>query len=631
MAPNIKNFASLLPPDDTIDVRNEVKASAFPTLTSTSTPGEQQNQQQTTQTAPSDAQEEDPDSGFFMEDLDETPITDLAPALEEGGDDVDPMGNESEVVHLYSSRIVDPENMQIDEQRLQRALQEAGQYAYGGTLQGIAVWVFDDNTDRLLMPPGGFWVHPDNIEDSECIRRLTDSSRDDFVPPRPVIPGVDIAGLLWMESTNQKGVKNLMKKSGSHANLTSSHSQVSLTAAESKHKKKMVWRNIQSLIDDPDTAKQGPRLEMMAKAGFGQATGVTFHTGVNQGMVIFLAECPQDEVHQIKFLLLNSLANAAYLRQASQFIGAATAMSYARRACVAHQQELWTKSMRVNPEATRAQKIPEGLGAILMADLEKGNDDKRDADKDDKDHSQDPKAPQDGSYQLARCWHHFTVPHRVQVWATKCKGGGLAPPPTLSHRQSLWTCFGAFCGLLVLSSLNEYYQYLSEDDYYLLIGPFGALMTLQYGLTAAPASQPRNAVMGQAVSGAVSLAFTYIPEDNLPVWLRRAVGPAVAIACMVKLGFTHPPAGAHAVLYASGKYNFGFYALVVLSTVISIIPATLVNNMSTKRQYPTYWAFIPDRLWIAFENLFNKRTQEAIMPAKSGPSKESDPSSSYSV
>jgi CBS-domain-containing membrane protein len=60
---------------------------------------------------------------------------------------------------------------------------------------------------------------------------------------------------------------------------------------------------------------------------------------------------------------------------------------------------------------------------------------------------------------------------------------------------------------------------------------------------------------------------------------------------MVKCGFTHPPAGAHAVLYASGKYNFAFYALVVFSTAVSVIPATLVNNLSSKRQYPTYWGF----------------------------------------
>lgn len=32
------------------------------------------------------------------------------------------------------------------------------------------------------------------------------------------------------------------------------------------------------------------------------------------------------------------------------------------------------------------------------------------------------------------------------------------------------------------------------------------------------------------------------------------------------------------------EHNFAFYALVALSSVTSIIPAPLVNNMSTKRQ-----------------------------------------------
>jgi len=191
------------------------------------------------------------------------------------------------------------------------------------------------------------------------------------------------------------------------------------------------------------------------------------------------------------------------------------------------------------------------------------------------------------------------------VWVLKSRGGGLQIPPSLSFRQSLWTAFGAFVGLLVLSSLNEYYKLLSDEEFFLLIGPFGALMTLQYGLTGAPASQPRNAVMGQAVAGAISLAFTHIPESTLPTWLRTAVGPAIGIAAMVKVGVVHPPAGAHAVLYASGKYSFVYYSLVVLSTAISVIPATLVNNMSQKRQYPTYWG-VPN--WV--QDLFHCKQKE---------------------
>ena len=109
---------------------------------------------------------------------------------------------------------------------------------------------------------------------------------------------------------------------------------------------------------------------------------------------------------------------------------------------------------------------------------------------------------------------------------------------------------------------------------------------------------------------AVIAVITYIPESILATWLRRAVGPAVGIGAMVKCGLTHPPAGAHAVLYASGKYNFGFYALVVLSTIISVIPATVVNNLSIKRQYPTYWGFIPTWLYVKLKRLWSSLSTE---------------------
>ena len=134
-------------------------------------------------------------------------------------------------------------------------------------------------------------------------------------------------------------------------------------------------------------------------------------------------------------------------------------------------------------------------------------------------------------------------------------------------------------------------------------------MTLQYGLTAAPAAQPRSAILGQVVAGAVALPLTYIPEYILAVWLRRVIAPAIAIGVMVKLGVTHPPAGAHAIVYASGNYNFAFYALVVLGAVVSTIPATLVNNMSRKRQYPTFWGF-PSFL----TNLFSGTKASATNP-----------------
>jgi CBS-domain-containing membrane protein len=95
------------------------------------------------------------------------------------------------------------------------------------------------------------------------------------------------------------------------------------------------------------------------------------------------------------------------------------------------------------------------------------------------------------------------------------------------------------------------------------------------------------------LAGGISLSFTHIPESILPTWIRIAVGPAFAITAMAKLGIPHPPAGEHAVIYASGEYGWMFYLLVLLSSIISILPAIMVNNLSEKRQYPTYWGHIP--------------------------------------
>src|SRR3569623_1690205 len=120
-----------------------------------------------------------------------------------------------------------------------------------------------------------------------------------------------------------------------------------------------------------------------------------------------------------------------------------------------------------------------------------------------------------------------------------------------------------------------------------LCSQFGAFMTLLYGLTAAPASQPRNAILGQIVSMSIALAISYAP--TMGGWLRESIAASLAIAAMAKLGITHPPAGASAVLFASGVYGWGNMALTLVGTLISIVMATLINNVSNKRQLPIYW------------------------------------------
>ena len=270
--------------------------------------------------------------------------------------------------------------------------------------------------------------------------------------------------------------------------------------------------------------------------------------------------------HNIDRDLLCSIANEFYLRTAAEWTGAAIAMANARRAAIAVKMQDGSSNM----DDSISSKLDSSPLPKLAADNS----------------APEWVIPSEKTSCVSWLWI------RTKKWYNALRGGGLQIPPSMPTEQTLWTIFGAFFGLLTLSSLNVLFKYLSNEEYYLLIGPFGALMTLQYGLPSAPASQPRNAVLGQLVAGVVAMSFTYIPDNIIVPWLRQAIAPAFAIGAMVKLGIPHPPAGAHSVIYAEGNHSWYFYTLVVLCSAVSVIPATIVNNLSEKRQYPIYWGYI---------------------------------------
>ena len=107
----------------------------------------------------------------------------------------------------------------------------------------------------------------------------------------------------------------------------------------------------------------------------------------------------------------------------------------------------------------------------------------------------------------------------------------------------------------------------------------------------APASQPRNIIIGQILSLCVAQVIGH--AKHLELWLRQSVATSLAIAFMVKLGVTHPPAGAAALFFSSGNSSWTQVALMLMGNVIAIICATLINNWSDKRQYPTFWGLQP--------------------------------------
>ena len=241
------------------------------------------------------------------------------------------------VLRKLSSIVNDPQELNIDQRRLQRATEEVGKFAYG--IQAISVWLFDDENDKLCPSEGGWWHNP-TLPPSEALSQLVDFKRIDHVPATDVSPGVDVAGVLWLESNKFERVASMMMLNrvtssnylNSAANSTDTLS--SLHRHHAHHKDEvLIWRDLKSLAEDPDTAK-GPRMALLQEAGMGQVTGIEFQTELFQrGMVVFFAKKDLDGD------VLNGHANFHYLRQAAQYIGGAAAMAEARRALVGQQIE----------------------------------------------------------------------------------------------------------------------------------------------------------------------------------------------------------------------------------------------------------------------------------------------------
>ena len=107
----------------------------------------------------------------------------------------------------------------------------------------------------------------------------------------------------------------------------------------------------------------------------------------------------------------------------------------------------------------------------------------------------------------------------------------------------------------------------------------------------APAAQPRNVIYGQITATSIALLLSSILEDRVHKYIKVSLATAIAIATKVVLGIAHPPAGATALIVASGDFDSKLLPPVILSNLIAVILSTFINNLSEKRQYPTYLHF----------------------------------------
>ena len=150
------------------------------------------------------------------------------------------------------------------------------------------------------------------------------------------------------------------------------------------------------------------------------------------------------------------------------------------------------------------------------------------------------------------------------------------PPQTI--KMALLAGAGGFLAIFSL------YQLGTGLGYPLLMAPFGASCVLIFSLPQSPLSQPANVIGGHLVSTAIGLFLQmYLPTTGWALGL--AVG--LAIAAMMALRVTHPPAGADPLVMFFENPGWSYLGLPVCAgSVLLVLIGTIYHRISKCHIYP---------------------------------------------
>ena len=97
-------------------------------------------------------------------------------------------------------------------------------------------------------------------QNNEALLRLVDDTREDFVRPDPLAPGVGLAGALWSElsSNNNLFNQNLQTTVPGHRrhrrSLTPGSGSM-FDLGKLLNEKNIVWREVEPIANDPDQVR----------------------------------------------------------------------------------------------------------------------------------------------------------------------------------------------------------------------------------------------------------------------------------------------------------------------------------------------------------------------------------------
>ena len=472
----------------------------------------------------------------------------------------------------------------FDRQLLHKAVADAGRWAVGAIM--VEVWVMNSANTKLFRPKVGWWIDPVVLSDTDELTRFTDEKHQEYLEALPLCPGVGIPGILWNEAHHHDGNRG--------------HSQF-------KSSRKVAWRDIEYLQKDDDQPPN-ERLEGLVDAGLGWAAGIPFSIGGKAGIVVYMCRKNVD-LKKVKHPL-----NVKYLISASDLIGSAWSLRSPRLQLVEMRRKehdavlrkvrnaiLFCIRLKSSPHKSASQKQLATIGASTVK-------------------PEEPQEAEDAdSSDLLKRSVGFLHQKTSEVITKSVHGGKAQAPPPKNTREALFSATGAVLTMLIVTQLSVHFINQYSPDWTIVVGPFGALATLHYGLTTAPASQPRNCLVSVLIAMTIAISLTY---SELEPYLRQSIALGLTVFVTAKLGVIHPPSGAAAVIFASGGQDWKNMGAFLVGYIVIILCSTVFNNLNTKRQYPMYWGFQPliDLLESKQDKVTEKEETEIVFVKSNSPS-----------
>ncbi len=155
-------------------------------------------------------------------------------------------------------------------------------------------------------------------------------------------------------------------------------------------------------------------------------------------------------------------------------------------------------------------------------------------------------------------------------------------------REHFWAFIGSFFGIGLIAFIQS--NWIPVNDNFFLIGSFGATSVLLYGVIQSPLAQPRNLIGGHILSAIIGVTIAQLLPDI--IWITAPLSVSLSIVMMQMTKTLHPPGGATALIAVTGSEkikDLGYWYVlspVLTGCILLLIVALIVNNITSKRQYP---------------------------------------------